>query len=291
MHKKIIILFLALLCLTNTYAQRSIYEDVDTTEKTLDEVIIDSDVDTDVDTTITTSTVTYENNDIETPNSIGDNIKGDTTIFFRNVFISPDTITAWKNSKKYEWIKSIDNFLKDKVDKDKKDTEENMKRIGKASKGFSAMDNFLNAGIFKMLLWIIAACVLGFIIYNLFLSKGVFGRASKKITKEIEEVIDEDSLDNDFDSLYKKAYAAGDNTLAMRYLFLKTLQKLNDKELIHFAPDKTNSMYVRELPQTKRNDFAQLALYYEYIWYGKTAVQQQVFDGIVKKYNEFLNKI
>jgi Domain of unknown function (DUF4129) len=79
--------------------------------------------------------------------------------------------------------------------------------------------------------------------------------------------------------------------LAMRYLFLKTLQKLNERELINFAADKTNSQYAREIPAAKRNEFANLALYYEYIWYGNVGVQKETFDGIKTKFDTFLNKI
>jgi Domain of unknown function (DUF4129) len=98
-------------------------------------------------------------------------------------------------------------------------------------------------------------------------------------------------MESNFENLQSKAYDAGDMRMAMRYLFLKTLQKLNDRELIRFAVDKTNTAYARELPQAKRNEFASLALYYEYIWYGNIAVQKETFDGIENKFNEFLNRI
>jgi hypothetical protein len=146
--------------------------------------------------------------------------------------------------------------------------------------------------IFVWFLWGLAACFVGFILYQLFLSKGVFTKSrSTPKAVQIEDEIDEENLSNDFDALYRRAYNAGDMRLSMRYLFLKTLQKLNERELIQFAADKTNSQYAREMPAGKRNEFASLALYYEYIWYGNVSVQKEIFDGITTKFNAFLNKI
>ena len=124
------------------------------------------------------------------------------------------------------------------------------------------------------------------------MSKGVFNKNIKQSKAEVvEEEVDENDMDNDFASLQKKAYYAGDTRLAMRYLFLKMLQKLDQKNHIKFAADKTNAVYAREMSDNFRNDFASLAMYFEYIWYGNFDITKEVFDKIETQYNQFLNRI
>lgn len=224
--------------------------------------------------------------------TFAEDVLGDTTVNFRDIFISPDSLNSWKANKKYAWINSLDSLLKEKQRKEDEQMEDTIKKSKNITDGISAFDRILSSGILKIILWIIAGCVILFIIQNLFLSKGIFtsgGKKAKNVVAEQEEI--DNNMESDFESLQRKAYATGDLRMAMRYLFLKTLQKLNDRELIRFAADKTNSAYARELPQAKRNEFASLALYYEYIWYGNITVQKGTFDGIENKFNEFLKRI
>lgn len=223
--------------------------------------------------------------------TFGEDVLGDTLIYFNNFVLNEDSLTLWKNSKKYAWIKNLDSLLKDRENKNKKQSREVSRQGQNLNDGISATERFFNSTLLKGTLWVLAACFVAFIIFKLFLSKGIFGKPSKKAIAEIVEEEEDHNMDNDFHRLYKKAYAAGDIRMAMRYLFLKALQALNEKDLIRFAADKTNSMYVTELPEAKRNDFASLALYYEYIWYGNFAVGKEAFDKIEFKYNEFLNKV
>jgi hypothetical protein len=285
MHKKIIVLIGILFCIVTSHAQKNIYDnvEVDTAATQEEEVIVSPPEE---------ETSTYNNEELKKEKKYlpgwGDEVDGDTLIKFRTVYINPDSVASWKSNSKYAWVKIIDSSLRASQKKDNNKAKESIKNYDDSP---SALDNFFNSSFLRIFLWILAICFVAFIIYHLFLSKGVFGKASKRaaIAEEEEEI--QDHLDNDFDRLYNKALAAGDTRMAMRYLFLKVLQKLNEKELIQFAVDKTNSMYAREIPLAKRNNFAQIALYYEYIWYGNTSVSIQHFDGIKNKVNEFINSI
>ncbi len=214
-------------------------------------------------------------------------VKGDTLIYFNGYEISKDSVNKWKNKNEYKWIKNLDSFLLDR----RKQSEKQPKITLKENKSPSFLDSIFGSGIFQTLLWIIAVALVLFIIYKLFLSNAVFGKLSRKTTNIIEQDEEDVTQANDYDSHLRKAYNAGDLRLAMRYLFLKTLQKLNDKEMIRYSVDKTNSMYVKELAPAKRNLFASLALYYEYIWYGNATVNKETFDAIELKFNEFLNRL
>jgi hypothetical protein len=280
MHKKIQLLFIILFCAAQLQAQNNSYDDTpasDTVFRSHNEPTV------------------VENNVITTKDynsTFAEDVLGDTTVYFRDLIISTDSLKSWKENKKYAWINNIDSLLRDKQQKEDEQSEDTMRKGRNLNDGLSGFERFLNSGFLKLLLWLIAGSVVAFIIYRLFLSKGLFGTAGKKAKKVVEEQEEIDNnMESDFEKMQRKAYTAGDLRVAMRYLFLKTLQKLNDKDLIRFAADKTNSAYARELPQAKRNEFASLALYYEYIWYGNIAVQKETFDGIENKFNEFLKRI
>lgn len=214
-------------------------------------------------------------------------VLGDTAVNFNDFSIERDTVSAIKLKKDYSWISNIDSFLLAQ----KKEDSMQSKIVIKQNNGNSFLSNFLNSGILQVLMWIIAASLVLFIIYKLFLSEAVFSRRKTKagINLQTEEL--DLHLVNDYNKLLHDAYADGNWRYAMRFLFLKTLQKLNEKQMIKYAVDKTNSIYVLELPAAKKSDFASLALYYEYIWYGKVEIQKDIFDFIETKFNNFLNKV
>ena len=229
------------------------------------------------------------NDDIETETSSGfaKEVLSDTSISFSDFSIPKDSITVLKVKKEYGWITNIDSFLL----ATKKEAENQSKIVIRQNSGKSFLSNFLNSGILQVFMWLIAAAVVVFIIYKLFLNQAVFARRSVKSNIQIKADDNDETLVKDYDVLLRKAHADGNWRYAMRYLFLKTLQKLNEKEMIKYAVDKTNSAYAKEIPLTKRNDFASLALYYEYVWYGNVMVEKDVFDSIENKFNNFLNKI
>ncbi len=221
------------------------------------------------------------------PSGFAKEVLSDTTINFSDFTIQRDSLVALKLRKEYSWISNIDSFLLAQ----KKDDSEQAKIVIKQSSGKSFLDSFFNSGILKTIMWVAAAALVLFIIYKLFLSEGLFGRRTVKAGVNVQTDEDDVHLGNDYEKLLRKSYAEGNWRFAMRFLFLKTLQKLNEQSMIVYAADKTNSTYVNELPLAKRNEFASLALYYEYIWYGNVEIEKTVFDTIENKFSSFINKI
>lgn len=228
-------------------------------------------------------TAVYNEYDREenTASSPDNNVIPDTAISFRNMEISEDTIAALRKEKGHAWIKNIDSLLRD---------AQNIRNSARTNTGPSFLEGLFGSSFLKTLLWVLAFCFVGFIIYNLFLSKGFFKTTTTQFIKD-NHAEGEDILADDYEPLFRKAYAAGNYKSAMRYLFLQTLQRLNARELIVFSADKTNSMYVNELSVAKRNEFASLALYFEYIRYGNIELSKETFDNIAIKFNAFINKI
>ncbi len=210
----------------------------------------------------------------------------DTIVNIHAISILPDTVNYWKNKKEFSYVKNLDSLLKALQEKQEA-SKENKVRLPNPS----FLDNIFNAPFLKLILWTMAAIFVGVILFQLFKNNGFFKRADRVGVQEEAVLPDDDILEQNFDKLLQQAYNLGDFRLAIRYQFLKTLQRLRDKEWIEFSVDKTNSRYVHEVPAQWRNDFAKLILNYEYVWYGNFALTAAQYDLLQKKYTSFNEKI
>lgn len=92
----------------------------------------------------------------------------------------------------------------------------------------------------------------------------------------------------DFDSGLEQAISQRNYRLAVRLLYLKALKQLNDKELINWQINKTNSTYVDELKNLEqRETFTILTRQFEYVWYGEFAINEQAFQNISQLFTNF----
>ena len=75
---------------------------------------------------------------------------------------------------------------------------------------------------------------------------------------------------------------------AVRYRFLFTLKKLNDKQLIEWNPEKTNKDYVKELSKTAHNkDFGRLSTIFDYVWYGEFDINESDYQYFRSTFENF----
>ncbi len=209
----------------------------------------------------------------------------DTSVNVRPLIFPADTINKWKNRAEYGYAKNLDSLLRDKQRKEQ--------RISPDSEMKSAnfFISLLQSGVLQMIMWVIAIVVVLYILYQLFISKGAFSRSRKKQSVAETTTEDEMFLQQDFDGLIHQSYKLGNYRAATRYLFLKTLKQLSDKNLIIFAIDKTNANYLSELPLEKHASFSTLVLHYEYVWYGNFEVKQSQFSAIESKFSSFLKTL
>ncbi len=220
---------------------------------------------------------TYDEPETETSD-----ISGDTSVISRMISLPADTLRAWQTDKGLADARNLDSIILAKT----KTAEI------KAPKSRSSSSGSLSLGWLKYVMWGIAGIFVLYVISRLFMNEGFFKKKSGSVSP-VNEMITEDELylQQNFDQLIHQACKLGDYRVATRYLFLKTLQRLSDRELIQFAIDKTNSKYVREVPSANKEDFAALVLSYEYIWYGRSEVDKELYSNIENKFSVFLNKI
>ncbi len=117
--------------------------------------------------------------------------------------------------------------------------------------------------------------------------RSVFYGKSAALTIDFKE-FQEDIHNLNFDDLIADAVTKKDYRRAVRLHFLKLLKELTDKNLITWQIDKTNNDYSIELSKsTFSTKFKELALVYEYIWYGDLQLDETNFKSSIAKFKEF----
>jgi hypothetical protein len=142
---------------------------------------------------------------------------------------------------------------------------------------------------FTVVMILLAVGVLVFAIMKLtgMNSAGLFG------TRNTGEGLPYSTSDEDihaisFEEAIEKAVNEGNLRLAVRLLYLQSLKKLSDRELIHWQIDKTNIAYVHELEGTAyEQSFGQLTSDFERNWYGDRHIEPAEFNQLRDQFNLF----
>lgn len=107
---------------------------------------------------------------------------------------------------------------------------------------------------------------------------------SKVILTEEEEML----MQRDLNQLAEEAISNSDLRLAVRYLYLNCIKRLDMKRIIRYANEKTNYEYIKEIETHEiAQKFKSLTLSYEQIWYGQMVFDEQYFQKFKLSYNKF----
>lgn len=131
-----------------------------------------------------------------------------------------------------------------------------------------------------------------FIIYRIIVVNKLFlFYSSKKVKKEEgEEVVNID--DENLDEKIQKAIDEKDHRTAVRYMYLKALKLLNDRQWIHFHAEATNYEYVNQMSGRKlANEFGFLTRVYDYVWYGEFMLTDEQFEIVYNNFKHFYNAV
>jgi hypothetical protein len=197
--------------------------------------------------------------------------------------INTDSVATLKNSNDFAYMAILDSLLRANKNRDDLETSQNES----SNTGKSIFDN----KVVKYLFWLLAIGIVSFVIYNYFKgSGGAFGsnKTSNANRYEVGEL--QPTIDNE--TALEQAIRNGNYTLAVRLLFINTLDKLGQKGAIELSTEKTNLQYATELKNKPYADaFAKLCLQYEFIWFGKFDVNKTQFENIQNQYQQFLKTI
>ena len=209
-----------------------------------------------------------------------------------------DSILKWKQDREFGYMTYLDSLLRkktglkiDTVSIDKGTVDKTRAKIVSARSTTS--NSFLDSFAVKFFFWAIAFFFIGFILYKLFFTGGLFSNGNAKPDEEHSnkepEILKEYSA---YNLLINEAELKNDFNLCIRYLYLQSLKQLSDRELIVFSPDKTNNRYVTELSGNGyQQEFAFLTRNYEYVWYGKFALDPTRYKTLKGQFILFNTKI
>lgn len=107
---------------------------------------------------------------------------------------------------------------------------------------------------------------------------------SKVILTEEDELL----MKRNLDKLANEAIDQKNYRLAVRYLYLNCIKRLDIKNIIRYANDKTNYEYIKEIEFSEiSKTFNKLTLVYEQIWYGQLIFDKTYFQHFKDEYDKF----
>lgn len=131
-----------------------------------------------------------------------------------------------------------------------------------------------------------------FIIYRIIVVNKLYLFYSSKKTKVFAKEESTDLQDIDLEQKIQEAMTAGDHRMAVRYMYLKVLKLLNEKQWIKYHADGTNHEYVSQMSGRKlAREFSFLTNIYDYVWYGEFAVNKEQFEIVHKNFSHFYNAV
>lgn len=224
-------------------------------------------------------------------NETANNYIADTMLRNNGLTVTADSVEALKKAVPFvEYAANLDSLLK-ALQKDRQNGEQ--AQYGSAKRTSSWLERVIFSPVTSIVFWILAAFFIAFILYKLFFIQGFFQRqiAKSNVTALPEET--ENLLQGaDYTKLITQAAGNKNYSMAIRYHFLQTLQKLVQKDAIQFAPDKTNYQYIHEIEgKTYKKEFVSLSMHYEYIWYGGFNINEDIFIAIQEKFKQFNSRL
>jgi hypothetical protein len=152
--------------------------------------------------------------------------------------------------------------------------------------------DFFSADGVKIITYFLLIAFFAFVIYRIIVVNKLylFYRSGK--TKAVAEGDETDIQDINFDEKIQQALAAGNHRMAVRYMYLKTLKLLNEKQWIRYHADGTNYEYVNQMSGRKlASEFSFLTRIYDYVWYGEFAITPEQFDIVHKNFSHFYKAV
>lgn len=114
-------------------------------------------------------------------------------------------------------------------------------------------------------------------------------KKKKDAAFEIEEL---SLLQSDLDELARKEILNGNFRAAIRYLFLRLLKNLEEKEMIRLDIYKTNMDYTYELKDSElKKEFSKLSTVYEFVWYGRFTIEKPAFEKVHDDFKNISRKL
>jgi len=171
----------------------------------------------------------------------------------------------------------------------KKKKDNNKPKREREERDLSMLDFSGVFGVVKVIFIALLIALLAFLVYKLMGDRWPWQQPAR--LKEDEQATAEEELNED--ELQQKIRESIDQQkfrMAIRYSYLFTLRRMDEKGWIHLDAKSTNHDYVKQM---KANDpqgtFAYLTNIYDYVWYGEFELNKEQFGLVYKDFQNFLN--
>lgn len=193
-------------------------------------------------------------------------------------YIPDDVLSKYKNDPDFnydggpkeadDWITRLSNWINQQL------------IILSSSKAYSTLIDILYYGLMVMAIIIIIRGL-----YKADRRGLLFGKVNTDELKFSEE--EEDISQLNFDELIAAAIESKQYKLAVRYMYLKSLQLLSEKGFIDLRNNKTNYQYLSEIKNDQISSlFRNTTQIFERIWYGDTQVDDNIINYSRKDFNK-----
>ena len=149
--------------------------------------------------------------------------------------------------------------------------------------------NFFSSDLVGVIFYILIGALIVFVLYRIIVVNELlifYSSKKKRVVSQKPELTEIDPAI--IEEKIKEAIDEKNFNDAVRYLYLKTLYRLNDKKWIQFHSQATNKEYLDQMSQHKRNkEFRFLTQVYEYVWYGKFEINEQQFVLVHNNFKSF----
>jgi hypothetical protein len=143
-------------------------------------------------------------------------------------------------------------------------------------------------GVVKLLFIVVMIALLAFLIYKLMGNRWPWQQPAK--LKEEEAIAEEDLNVDELQQKIRQAIADKKFRLAIRYSYLFTLRRMDEKGWIRLDARSTNLDYVKQMkPHDPNGHFTYLTNVYDYVWYGEFELNEEQFNLVYKDFQNFLN--
>lgn len=137
----------------------------------------------------------------------------------------------------------------------------------------------------KILRFLIIIAVVLLLVYHLSNSEksGILGKRNARIG-EAEVILESgDLMISEIDKMVHNCESSEDYRMAIRWLYLKTIRNLSVLGIVKKSENTPNNNMLSQIKNdTVKEDFRKLIFIYEYIWYGKHALNSAGHYGALK---------
>lgn len=192
---------------------------------------------------------------------------------------TPDTLMDHLlNDAKLTYLRRADSLMR-QLDEQRQQMPEDVK----------ADDIDISFTWVRPLLWTLAILAVLYVLYMITWGRGrLFAPANAEPDRIATNEGSDDLEETEPDRKALLAISRKEYRQAVRFLFIDTLNKLDQQALINKAPRKTNLDYLQEIHDEQcRQQLAEIMLRFEYVWYGQFFPTEEQFGSIHQIFKRF----